>query len=350
MTDLDLPAVRSLRVESYRGVSGLEVADLSAFSVLVGANDAGKTSVLEALTLLCDPTDLTQWLLLSRCPLGVGVRSAIEGVFPSTLRGSPRKIAVSGDVQNATQRVVVTYQPGPPRVGMWDDAPRAEPLAELEIETRIDNTPVASHSITVHRDALSSGSQWPPGRPMLPVWMVSPSSATVPPLVVAGLSSAIAKGQKRLVLEAMKLLDPQITDINIVTTGTHLILIEHEVRGTVDLRTFGDGLQSALALATRLACVTDGLLLVDEIWGAIHTRALPTLLRWLMQAAARARVQVVATTHSLDCLTALAQVMVEQPELTSRVAVHRIQRGRPETVRYDGTEVKVAVEAELEIR
>ncbi|HEV7515426.1 MAG TPA: chromosome segregation protein SMC, partial [Thermoanaerobaculia bacterium] len=61
-------------------------------------------------------------------------------------------------------------------------------------------------------------------------------------------------------------------------------------------------------------------------------------------------VQVLATTHSLDCVRALAWVQEENPQIASEVTLHRIERGLPSTIRYTMNELAIAAAHHLEVR
>ena len=46
-----------LSIGTYRGIRDLCIKDLGDINILVGDNNCGKTSVLEALQILCDPSE-----------------------------------------------------------------------------------------------------------------------------------------------------------------------------------------------------------------------------------------------------------------------------------------------------
>jgi AAA15 family ATPase/GTPase len=49
---------RSIKIENFRGFKDFELQQLGRINLLVGLNNSGKTSVLEAVQLLCSRTNL----------------------------------------------------------------------------------------------------------------------------------------------------------------------------------------------------------------------------------------------------------------------------------------------------
>ena len=52
--------IDSLQIDNFRGLHDLTIDNLSQVNVFVGANNSGKTSVLEAIKLLSAPDDVGQ--------------------------------------------------------------------------------------------------------------------------------------------------------------------------------------------------------------------------------------------------------------------------------------------------
>ncbi|HBQ97206.1 MAG TPA: hypothetical protein DD761_01545 [Cyanobacteria bacterium UBA11691] len=55
--------LRSVKIENFRGLQSLELQDLGRLNLLVGANNCGKTSILEAIQLLCSPDDIESFIV-----------------------------------------------------------------------------------------------------------------------------------------------------------------------------------------------------------------------------------------------------------------------------------------------
>ena len=49
--------ISELNIITYRGIRNLEIDDLDRVNILLGDNNSGKTSVLEAIQILCNPCE-----------------------------------------------------------------------------------------------------------------------------------------------------------------------------------------------------------------------------------------------------------------------------------------------------
>jgi hypothetical protein len=90
--------------------------------------------------------------------------------------------------------------------------------------------------------------------------------------------------------------------------------------------------------------------MVDEIDTGLHHTVMVKMWKLVIETARRLGVQVLATTHSLDCVRALAWVQEENPQIASEVTLHRIERGLPSTIRYTMNELAIAAAHHLEVR
>ncbi|MEG4327463.1 AAA family ATPase, partial [Microcoleus sp. herbarium5] len=52
----------NLTIHRFRGLRDLNLQDLGQINILVGGNNSGKTSVLEAISTYCRPLDPLEWL------------------------------------------------------------------------------------------------------------------------------------------------------------------------------------------------------------------------------------------------------------------------------------------------
>ena len=71
-----------LQIRGYRGFEVVNLSQLGQVNIFVGNNNSGKTSLLEAISILCNPLDPFQWLEVSQRRLYLG-RASVAGLRPN---------------------------------------------------------------------------------------------------------------------------------------------------------------------------------------------------------------------------------------------------------------------------
>ncbi len=125
------------------------------------------------------------------------------------------------------------------------------------------------------------------------------------------------------------------------------------VEGTdhpVPLRSLGDGATRLFGFALALAKSSDGFLLIDEAENGIHHSIQAKFWNMVLQTAQRNNVQVIATTHSWDCVVGFAQAANELEDVEGLlVRLERPPAGlRPIT--YDESRLKNIAKYGIEVR
>ena len=121
------------------------------------------------------------------------------------------------------------------------------------------------------------------------------------------------------------------------------------------LNMFGSGM---VRTATMLALVIAGdqeMILMDELENGLHYQAIPPLLQALMKFSIDRGVQVYVTTHSLDLLTALQQVLSHEDfsHYRSRTNCYALQTdkdGLVRSYRYEYSQFDHCLSHGIEIR
>jgi AAA15 family ATPase/GTPase len=185
----------------------------------------------------------------------------------------------------------------------------------------------------------------------LPSQIVNPFSHRANRLTAQLWSEVVEANLKTETINLLQFFDPAIQDVDFIspTKRKQLISIKHEKLGRAPLYTFGDGLRRVFTLAATIPRVRGGLLLIDELETAIHTKALEKTFDWLVNACIRNNIQLFATTHSLEALDAILEVSREQADFV----VYRLQQGKGQTTakRFDKeTTLRLREELGMEMR
>jgi hypothetical protein len=324
----------NLTIERFRGLRGLELKEMGQVNLFVGANNSGKTSVLEAISAYCRPLDALEWLSTARRRESMGGAlvtptrlNTLRWLFPQSnqqaqdeLYHGEVKMQASGNF--AVESVTAKYQEirGIPdedtlrRIQQRMPARDADTTyrgAELQVNVAAkhtpDNQPVGNiqANFVFWDSAPFFDKKNPPAPYSLPVRTITPVSHRTERTQIERFSESALSKEKMGVLEGIRLFDPDIVDLLILDTGLH---IEHKQSGMTPLSAFGDGLRRVVMMALMLPGVQNGVLLIDEIETAIHISVLNDVFQWLFKACGKYNIQLFATTHSLEAVDALVKI------------------------------------------
>lgn len=368
--------LETVTIHQFRGLRDLELKDLGRINLLVGLNNSGKTSVLEALSVYCHPLDIKVWLsTANQREQDIGVYrirllDAIKWLFThnsaSIVEPDKPIILISSTGLFSVKKLIASYEEME-QISLSEESNIRNISNEEEIENdneqEIENedTPRVKKGIKLKIEVfaddgyqlslLGEPTNFPlwederfyrlPGKrePSLKTSVVTPSSHRSEVGQFRLLSEATFQNFKADVIQLLQQMDNNISDIEILLPPESMssrfnIYIQHKKLGLAPVSTFGDGIRRLLHIALKLASVKGGILLIDELESTIHTEALQSSFQWLVKWCTEMDVQLFATTHSLEAVDALLEVT----ESDSDLVLYRLEpkEGKTKVVRHDG--------------
>ena len=118
----------------------------------------------------------------------------------------------------------------------------------------------------------------------------------------------------------------------------------------VPLHSLGDGAARLFGIALALANSNDGILVIDEAENGIHHSVQTNFWKMVIQTAQENNVQVLATTHSWDCVAGFARALTELEEVEG--ALIRLDRlgDQMRAVEYTREDLQVVSHQGIEVR
>ena len=371
--------ISSIHIEGFRGFECFDMGDLGRINLLVGTNNSGKTSLLEALHLLTSQADpRALWHVLWRR----GER-AIERTHPSE-SGLP-EVDVSHlftghefHLRSAFNLSATNQKPERSlnvEVGELSEKERGSirlpggsvPKLGLRLKghprPRVGLIPLSTSG------TLSSDSLDVPRRTRMP--QSSDDTARVQYITTEAMDgdelvkmwNAIAlTPDEDLVLSTLACLDPDIERIASQsssqywggTTNRSGFIVKHRrFENPVPIGSLGDGIWRLFSLAIAITQCRGGVLLVDEIDTGLHHTAMSDMWKLIIYAAQRFDVQVFATTHSSDCVNSLALGRTDyltELDTSQQITLQRIETDRRHATPYSAEEVETASRHSVEVR
>lgn len=353
--------IRSFSAINYRGFQNFTLDNLSQVNLLVGTNNSGKTSLLEAISLLCagaNVSSMAQILgrrgerysgsdeievrhLFYNHEMSSGASFHLEARTRFSKIGSDYKI-----IDNFEER-------------LFSREPSLEaPDVALEINQFPNGhkilVPLTSSGAFTSRAANYIARSGPATEPQIECQFVFTESLSILKLQQLWNSILLTEAEE-LVISALRLLDDSIERVAAISgeriptsrnRGGFLVLTRNS-REPIPIGSFGDGIWRVLAVAISLIRARDGILLIDEIDTGLHYSVMEDMWRLIVRTAIDLNVQVFATTHSLDCLTSLGKIANPNADY---ISLQRIEKGRGHSISFSEGEIRAAVERDIEVR
>ncbi|MBN2562610.1 MAG: AAA family ATPase [Phycisphaerae bacterium] len=347
----------SIHVKGLRCLQDLALSNLAPVNLIVGQNNVGKTTLLEAIFLYSGRTNPQLALVIEKFR-GLELRYSLGGPAPWDMlfhdldRSQPIVISVveTGGQSKSVELSVLGNGRGTNDVGEHvNDESRGLGLSLVFTEggKRRD------YKLFLHEGKVKSDDIPPPPAPCVFVFARERGGGGADD--VERFSALSINRQTGPVVGAMKIIEPRLQDLTVnLHMGSPTIWADIGLSQLLPVRVLGDGLCRVLSLVSAIVRCPRGLVLVDEIDAGLHHSTHRSLWRAIMDLALRLDVQIFATTHSHDCLVAARDAAVE---FAAQICgpmfrLHRLDRvgERIEAVTYDAEALDGAIAADLEVR
>jgi len=379
--------LHSIELDKYRGFDRYRLRDLSRVNLLVGKNNCGKTSILEAVHFLAaggDPGVLTAtaWR-----------RGEIALADARAERHAPEAYPVISHFFHGHEFSPGAYFTVRSHDGLADITVRVVTIADLEGERLASQKqrrlfdeyreqeglhtafavqfagtsdtaasepwalPVTENGLVFESPYRFRRAPKPEQRGAAPVQFISPDSLE-PHSMSEMWNRVLTEGRESEVIRALQILEPNLEKVLFLSGESAyryagragVLLAFKNIPRRDPLGSHGDGMRRLLALSLALIQSQRGVLLIDEIDTGLHYSVMADMWRLLVEAARQSHVQVFATTHSLDCVRGLASLCEDYPDLGAEVSLQKVDCDLQEAVALNAERIVLAVQQGMEVR
>ena len=279
-------------IAEFRGLRDITLAGAKTVNVVAGINNSGKTTILEAVRLLCSLTSTRDFLSLVKSRGRVGEADPVE--IQWFVEQLPR---LSVRARFAAKAVAL-------RVGVGEE--KQENMAQYLNSARLDAAVEGNEfSSRVHFFENYLPRAEGEFASLCPSVSATPFSALDMGLLLDCHSKSLKEDSKDTVIEFLREhIDRGIKSIEL-DDRDHFI-VTHDSKPSLDLTMFGDGLQRIFKIGLLFACAEDGVVLIDEFENAIHVSLLAKLPALVHALAKTFNTQVFISSHSKECIDAFS--------------------------------------------
>lgn len=350
--------LRNLRIENFRVFRKLQVPRLGHVNLIVGKNNCGKSSVLEALRIFASRGDVALLsqvisghdedanLAMTSEPSLDRVDDSFKHFFPDREFPAQDGVALYVGDEAGTDYVQIEHTlfveeefeevSGPDK----DTIRRIRrlPLSKVDLFDRKIN---ANHGITISAGGRSQlihlSAEMIRRRSRLPLLnefkgiplgYVPTKFVSSNELAAIWDRTALTEGEA-FVRKALCLIDPKVEGLAFIEretnvryagdetyrgrTGNRVAIVKlSDQEAPVALRSMGDGMYRLLQIVLAMFASRGGFLLVDEFENGLHYSVQAAVWDLLFSLSHELDVQVFATTHSWDCIKAFCGTAVRE--------------------------------------
>ena len=350
--------LQSLRVQNFRAFRDLKVDDIGRVNLVVGENNVGKTTLLEAIHLYASggqfgiAEKILQDRKLKNFDRSRGIERSNYGVeIPAhrhLIHGHPSLESVSKDDEVLTDvpAIRIFSEPGNEdftlRLELVPNRNMVDSSIEFGGKPGISSTVFGDKVVSIFLEACGKRE-----RDVDRIW----DKIELTPL-------------EKYVLRALRIVEPELEEIRLKPFRSSASSAEGERTERIPvarlerssepepLESLGTGMNRLFNLSLLFTEAKDGFFLVDEIENGLHYSALPKMWELIFEMANDLNAQVFATTHSFDCIQAFQKAADDHPEEGMLYSLRRSAKEKDKIVAvpYDEEELKSVARSHIEVR
>lgn len=373
--------IESIEVKGFRGFKELRIPAFGKVNLVTGKNNAGKSSLLEAIRILVtrgSPDTLRSILNYREENNEVRETEALEtgfGPYRNLFTGFPEfdakppcfSIQASGEIPPVLSSLSITAtrairHENPERGSfsykimddlddLFGDAPGV-PVLEFELGGSRRILPLRGASL---RRPVSSNFLAESMPDAVRCVYLDPFSSRSTSQLGTLWDAIVLTDAQDDVLKALQLISPDIEAVSMIggsepRSGSRTAIVKcKQFDSPIPLRTFGDGVNRLFGIVLSLCNARNGVLLIDEFENGLHYSVQTSIWQTIFRLASELNVQVFATSHSRDCVQAFQEAATESPQDGLLLRLTRQADSVVPTV-FREDELEIATRNDIEVR
>lgn len=357
---------KNIIIKNFRGITELAVGDFRRVNLLVGKNNCGKTSVLEALFLASAPTN-------PELPLRINLFrrfGPVEEILPWRLffnkLATNSTITIDAELQKPLEKrslaILPLTTPVMTSAATHQDQDLVGPstvISGIRLEAIFLQKERKSSKLKITSAAFSEAN----GRvgykyaenlhlenTCLEATFLLDSMRDATGMT-SRFNNVLMRKETDRIIKLLQQIDPSLSSLSLNNQG--IIYCDIGLSRLVPIKCLGAGMAKFLEILLAVWDTQGGIVLIDEIENGLYHSSQKVLWNAVSKAAQEFDVQIFATTHSMDCVKAFALSYPEVfKETEDAIRVYRIERDGEQfkAVDYDYPTLKGSLEDGWEVR
>lgn len=364
---------KRISLQNFRCFFNFELTNLKRINLFAGKNNVGKSTLLEAIFLICGRCNLDLVMKIS------GFRGVSEFKLDlSNISDFPwASIFPFFNVKNEIVLKAWKYS-----------MPNPQELVFTEIDSFEYFRSLAQSPISVNKKEIAQLNEFIPANtkglrlaykdgelsnnyhlfftPNGPVFTPSPPPPDFPAYYQLSFSTSstllseqaslysrllVQKEPLDQLIETLHIIEPRLTNIQAITEGAFPQLYG-DIGGPhlIPFSCMGEGVVKIASILLKIFTAKTGVLLIDELENGLHFSILPKIWEAIIEAAEKNDTQLFITTHSMECILAAHKAFSQYEEYGLNLVRLENIEGLIKPILFEKEELDMITERQLEVR
>ncbi|MCK5720642.1 MAG: AAA family ATPase [Thiomargarita sp.] len=370
--------LNSLKIKNFRLLESFQVKKLGQVNLIVGKNNSGKSSVLEALRIYAGNANGE---LLAKIAQGHDEKYELdeeEHMFDTTLpfedlftgRQFPENDngIVIGEVDNIEKDLHINHGfLGKKQLSFFNEKRAREQYSIFEdfdgIQENVKDILIIKKEryksiVDFNRPHLYSR-RFPSETNAVPCNFIPTRFVSMNELAKEWDAIALTDGEN-IVKDALRIILPDFENLTFIdgdrSRNSRIAKVKiSNLSKPVPLNSLGDGMLRILQLVLKVFSAKDGILLIDEFENGLHYSVQEKVWKLLFELSKDLNIQIFATTHSWDCIESFSEVAVNYKNVDGvlfRVgkSIRKSDNGRVIATVFDEEQLYNITQSDVEVR
>ncbi len=313
--------INSIEIIKFRGIHKLTVSDFSNINLIVGDNNSGKTTFLEAIQLLFAKSQLNSIKSVINQRTILNPNSSFYTSFIKMFNIEQSRKLLEFDIYANSDKGPIEFElSGNERIISGEDALQLSTMSTRQKAQYKRETVFIPEAVKVFTGSIITQTGMKPVKKeicctsldnVIPGPIVKKEVHYIPSfghLRYDLLQNIVDNPEyKKLAIDILRQFDGSIADICYTKAddGTYLESIITENSQNMPFSVYGDGIKKILYILNKLFDATDSILLIDEIETGLHKKYYDILFPVVFALASKLNVQLFIATHSIEAIDAI---------------------------------------------
>ena len=377
---------KSFRVQNFRGFRDLQLDDLARVNLIAGKNNSGKTSLLEALFIHSGEYNASRLL---RVPATRFYRPRLREGWLSYRKDSnipswnilfhnfevEKSISLAGEYEDhrfhqaklfeeaGDELLISTVDPTEIPDDSWIlrhlggefdfGLVALEQIEVLQFKSAGDApfhmAQIMGSIISDRRSEISRSTS------VSAIFLASNDQVSLED-DAARFTDLKRERKQKWFLEALNSLEPRLQGLELFYDGDPPIIHGDldSLKYALPISSMGEGMRRITSLLLAISSIPYGIVFIDEIENGLHHSVQIDVWKAIAKAAKAYKVQIFATTHSLEMIRAAHKAYLELETENYNFRLHRLDRsvktGEIKPTTYNEFSMSAAIDLEAEVR